>query len=525
MASKNILISDPNYVAEFVRNSEFESMGETRLAVPPDHMALLMRDGELVDVYVGANFSIGGMLARIRAFFGGKHSFSMLLASLKPFSAQLGVKMITRDSVEVTGVAHLELQVDPEKPGNVLGLMSGRQPLSQNDVLRRIAPHFSERVFSRVGAKIEASKLRGNVGVQDLIQADILRETDRVVGDLGIMARIVSVEFALTDTEKDDMARAATEREQQMLDFQLEVARRETERAADSTQLEIRTKVDLAKLEAASEDELNRMVLDSELEFADARETGQRVQEMKALQHEVEILRTEQLAKFENELAEAGHSVEVQRQRLELRKIDLEMQKLERQQASELTKLEQMDQLDVAERSNTIAADKIRSLQNIELEGERASSEMRILEEDAAARRELDKTKAEAQSRVEMMKAGTNMTPEQILAVNAGLSPDVAMVLAEQARAKAAEGESTMALMREFVDRATQDKVTTAQQAQNLASKALDSNVGVAHGAGNVAADGAPIQGGPNSAECPKCGRMNSAHAKFCIGCGNRLRT
>ena len=98
MASKNILISDPDYVAEFVRNSEFESARETRLAVPPDHMALLMRNGEIVDEYRGANFSVGGMLARIRSIFGGKHTFSLLLASLKPFAAQLDVRMITKDS-------------------------------------------------------------------------------------------------------------------------------------------------------------------------------------------------------------------------------------------------------------------------------------------------------------------------------------------------------------------------------------------------------------------------------------------
>ena len=153
MAQENLLISDPDLVAEFARSSAFESIKEKRLVVPPDHMALLMRNGELVDVYRGANFSVGGMLARIRSVFGGKHSFSLLLATLKPFSAQLDFRMITKDSVEVAGMAHLEMQVDPEKPGNILGMMSGRLPLSRDDVLRRIAPHFSERVFGSIGAR------------------------------------------------------------------------------------------------------------------------------------------------------------------------------------------------------------------------------------------------------------------------------------------------------------------------------------------------------------------------------------
>ncbi|MEM9430419.1 MAG: hypothetical protein AAGA32_13100 [Pseudomonadota bacterium] len=526
MAAKNLLISDPSYVAEFVRNSEFQSLTETRMAVAPDHMALLIRDGEIVDVFKGANFSIGGLLARIRSVFGGRHSFALLLASLKPFQVQLDVEMITKDKAPVTGVATLELQVDPEKPANILGLMRARMPLTEGDVLARVAPHFSERVFGAVGAKVTAAELRGNVEVQDLIQGEIMRETDRVIGDLGIYARIVSVEWALTDTERDEMTRAATLREQEMLDFALEVTRRETARAADSSELEIRTKTDLAKLEAASEDELNHLILKSELEFADARETGQRLQEMKALQHEVEVLRTERVAKFENELAEAGHSIEIQRQKLELRKVDLEMQKLERLQSAEITKLEQMDKLDIAARGNEIAAANIRTLQDIELQGQRAQSEMRMLEEDAAARREIDKSSADTLSRVEMMKAGATMTPEQILAVNAGLSADVAMVLAEQARAKAAEGESTMALMREFVDRAREDKITTAEQAQQLGLKALDSNIGVAQGAGGGgAADGSPPPGAAGTIECAQCGRTNAAQAKFCVGCGHRLRT
>ena len=61
------------------------------------------------------------------------------------------------------------------------------------------------------------------------------------------------------------------------------------------------------KLDIENESDLKRVVLSNEIEFADARETGARIAEMKVLEHEINKLKTERLAKFQGELQQATH--------------------------------------------------------------------------------------------------------------------------------------------------------------------------------------------------------------------------
>jgi hypothetical protein len=121
------------------------------------------------------------------------------------------------------------------------------------------------------------------------------------------------------------------------------------------------------------------------------------------------------------------------------------------------------------------------------------------------------------------------MTPEQIMAINAGLSSDVANVLAERARADSSGNQETMAIMREMVKAATDAQVRSEDQARAMFSMGMDGAVGVARGAGG--GSGAPSDSNTPSSmnsgtvECPKCGREISAKARFCVGCGEALRT
>ncbi len=118
------------------------------------------------------------------------------------------------------------------------------------------------------------------------------------------------------------------------------------------------------------------------------------------------------------------------------------------------------------------------------------------------------------------------MTPEQALAINAGLSSDVAAVLVEQARAQASGSTQTMTVMQDMIDAATAAQVRSEDQAREMFRMGMDGAVGVAHGAGGkdapAAASGAAAAS--NMVECQKCGRENKAKARFCVGCGQKLR-
>src|SRR3990167_284643 len=213
MPSEPVVLSDPRMLAEFMRQSEFKAFFEKRFAVPPDYAALLFKNGQLIDAFKGGHFSVGGVVDKLKGIFGGSTHIGMMIADLKPFSVQTALKALSKDKIEIAGVATLELQVDPDKPSNILGMMHGvtrsgsdpetpgRKALSKADVLDRIRPHLSDRVFEAAIGRMNAAEIRGTTGLQDKVQADIMLEVERIVGDLGLIVRAVSLEWAMNTAE------------------------------------------------------------------------------------------------------------------------------------------------------------------------------------------------------------------------------------------------------------------------------------------------------------------------------------
>lgn len=560
MASNPLVLSDPNLLAEFVRESEFKSFFEKRFAAPPDLAALLFRNGQLIDTYKGAHFSVGGIVNALKGAVGGDTHIAIMLADLKPFQIKLPLEAMSKDNVRISGVATLELQLNPEKPANILGLMGGvnrreqdqkkgqgetsttqlpgRKALTRSDVLERIAPHFSDRVIEAVIGRMDAVDIRGETGLQDKIQADMMKEAERVCGDLGLLVRAVSVTWAMNDAEREAFDRARLAREQDALDYQLDLLQREVARQADATEFTIKTKLDLAKLESASEDELAQMVLKSEVEFLDAREMATRRQEMQALAHEIEILRTERAAKMENDLSEAGHLTDLTKEAARLRDTERNIELLDARHIAEMKKVgvltdlelnerQQRMELEIARMAQKQSAENLKTL--MELEGKTKDGDVQrdILAGKAQTEQDISRMKAEADARTSQLQAGAKMTPEQILAINAGLSSDVADVLKEQARANAASDDNTMETMRDLVKGAAEERQSLQQQELDRLNIVMKGATGIAFGAGGKS-DVPNDPGGldpTSTVECPECGRILKATAKYCTGCGHKMRT
>lgn len=552
MASKPLVLTDPNLLAEFVRESEFKSLLEKRFATPPDVAALLFRNGELIDSYKGAHFSVGGIATALKSTVGGSSHIALMLADLKPFQVELPVKAMSKDQIEIVGLATLELQLNPDKPSNILGLMSGvsraedrsksdqalaggRRALSRLDVLERIAPHFSDRVLEAVIGRMNATDIRGETGLQDKLQADMMQVAERVCGDIGVLVRAVSVEWAMNEAEREAFAKAHIERQQIALDYQLELLKREVGRQQDATEVRLTAEVDVAKLENASEDELAHMMLNSEIGLFDARELAVRQQEMKALAHEIEMLRNERAGRMENDLAEAGHTVNLTKEHARLRETEREIEILDAKHLSELKKIgaftdielddrRQRMELDLAKLAQDQALTKLKALQDLDHHGKDRDTDRGIKAADAETRNANARQKAEADARIAQLQAGAKMTPEQILAINAGLSTDVAEVLKEQARSKA--GEGSMETMRELIRGANEERTANQKHTMDILKAGMAGATGVAHGAGGKSSSsGDNLDPSSATIDCPKCDRTLDAKSKFCTGCGHKLRT
>lgn len=570
MASQPLVLTDPNLLAEFVRESEFKGFFEQRFAAPPDLAALLFRDGQLIDAYKGAHFSVGGITEAIKRLFVGTHHIAIMLADLKPFQVTMPLKAMSKDNVEIAGLVTLDLQLNPEKPGNILGLMggvsrqekelkpgeepTGRKALSRFDVLERIRPHFADRVIEAAIGRIYAEEMRGNIGLQDKLQADMMTLAERICGDIGIMVRSTSVEWAMNAVEREQFAKAEIERQQAQLDYQLELMKREVERQSESTKVKIEANVDMTKLQQSSEDELALMVLNSEVRFIDARVGNERRQEMEALQHEIQVLRVERAGRFENELAEAGQVIDLTAEKARLRVVEREIELLDIRHVGEMKKIGaftdleiqgaqerltialrkegQNAELDITDRAQRLARENLAGINEIEGKRADADADRRIKEGDATTRNTIDMRDSDTRARIGQLEAGARMTPEQILAINAGIEPHVAEVLKEQARAQATSQVNSMEIMRQLIDEARADREAERAQTLDVLKAGMAGASGVAHGAGGKDyghVEGEPGIGtaglSPTRVECPKCGKVLMAKANFCTGCGHQMRT
>lgn len=514
MSSRNITLSGPDVLCEYVPVDDVKGFFQQRIGVGPDLMAMLIRDGRVAHVAHGAHIALGGFWRSVKDAVAGTHALRLLIADLKPFTASGVFTAITRDSVPVEGEVVLELQVNPEKPGGVLAFATDHEITPKSVMWERLAPHIGDRVLQAVVRKVDALALRGDTDVQNKVQAEIMAEAERVFGDMGLLVRAVSVNWGFNEEELAEIRKRAEAREQEMLDAKLANFSREIARTAEITTLQLNSDLAEETLKAANENELRQMLLTQELEFVDAREAGARTARMKALEGEIAELKTEQRAKFDLALGEAKNDLDLRRIKMEIESLDRETDKLNREQESALKKLEEMDKLAIAKAAREEQMTSLKGLQDIEIDGESARAGIKDKSLDSEHNRDMDRRRQGDDTKLAELRLKREMTPDQLLAVQAGLSPDVAAVFAERAKAESADTAEKMALMERLIESGAK----TGDQAKFFFEQFKEGVVGVAAGAGGAEKKPSAM------ALCPRCRAENPADAAFCQACAAPLR-
>jgi hypothetical protein len=333
-------------------------------------------------------------------------------------------------------------------------------------------------------------------------------------------------------------------------------------------------------VKVSTEDELKKLILSNELSFIDARETGIRIQQMKTLEHELELNRKQRLDGLKAQLEAEQHAIEMARtggdrrqvaREIELkdRKHDVEttkiggekrdveldiatrermhelavsriqadmrtvtrsVEELDTRQRLALKKLEDLQEIEITDVRQSGQRKSIKELQDIELEAERIRLENTIKGGDAEHRRRLEMAQQASAVEIEKIRLLKDGTPEQILAISAGFSPQVANVLIEQAKAKTVAGGDLMAAMREMVQMAKDNNVQNQEQARFLATQATQGATGVAQGVGHAVAGRPPAAAAretpaaPETTECPQCHRVIPVTDRHCRHCGRPMR-
>jgi hypothetical protein len=525
MPSTNWTLSDDQTLAEYVKLEDFKSISQERIGISPDHIALLMRDGQIVDALTGGHFAFGGVWQRIKDFVGGKHTFRLLVATLKPFMIEGAIEGLSKDNVSIAATAAFELQLNPEKAINILGLMKERDSLTKPDVYTRLAPHLKERIFGTIIKKVDAAEIRGNVLLQDKIQADVMVEVDRLFKDLGVMVRAVSLNWSTNDEERAAIERSKSEREQQMLDFQAERTKRDLTRERQISEFTLQSDLNTEKLKASSEDELRHMFLAQELNFVDAQKEGVRAQELKTLDHELAILNIQRADSYKKALEDALNETERTAIRKKLKQIELEISAMEEEQRIRLIKLKSDTEMDVADRARAAQVRAMRDLGDIE--GESAKRDWEIGREKIMLEQEMSLKGKELErlAEVERLRAQREMTPDQILALAAGQSADVAHVFSDRAKAQGSDFEKREALLREMAQMSREGQLSAADQAKYFIDKAAQTVQSVAASKSNARQEEPAKTASDNTVECSNCHQRIPITDRFCRICGHAMRT
>jgi hypothetical protein len=340
MAPTNITLSDDALLAEYVELNQFKRILEQRVAIGPDMLAMLIKDGEIAEASAGAHLAIGGLWRTLKDAIGGQHAIRLLIADLKPFQLSTSATALSKDNVPIACEFTIDLQVNPEKPANVLGLVKAHGKVTKASVLERLKPNLGERVLNAAVRRVEAMELRGNNPMQDKVQADTMKEVERVASDLGLIARSVSVAWGFNDEEKAAITRRQQEREQEALEREFRILNRSVEREAESTVIKLKADLSVEKAKVDTEDELRRLILSNELNFVDAREVGVRMQQLKALEHELHLNRTQRLDGLKAQLEGEQHAIDMLRMAGGKRGVERDNQLQDRRRDIELDALD-----------------------------------------------------------------------------------------------------------------------------------------------------------------------------------------
>lgn len=425
--------------------------------IGPEEAALVIRDGKALGTYNQARLKTGGtFLDWLKDKTGERPNFRMLIADCAPFTLDIGFgadgaqTLLTRDSLVMMGKASLRLQVDPAHLENLLGMFHGRSLLHREDFAREVADLLFARVLVPQVKTHTAEEIRGNVGFQDKLRTEAMREIEDAYKTVGILVENATFAFALTDRERADIAEASA-----TLVEEGEV--REHERA-------IRKEERTSELESAKR----------ELE-----DNAHHQAEMRAL-----------LQARETQIASATNDLDRQKAQLELRKVQLELDALEMDHQRMQQRLTRLQEIELEEKDTLSALNLKQRKREIEREDEH-------LRAQSDHERRMEVARLDRETKERLLDRYRDLTPDQLLAIQAAESEAVADALAQKFRAEAEKASDA------------------AERTQQMAREHADRMGRVAEAAASA--------GKPAGIPCPRCGAALQPGWKVCPHCATKV--
>jgi hypothetical protein len=237
----------------------------------------------------------------------------------------------------------------------------------------------------------------------------------------------------------------------------------------------------------------------------------------------LEVLNKQRLASYKKSLEDAQNDTERVAIRMQLTKIELEIDQMKEEQKLRLERLREEQAQDLADKIRKRQLEDMRALGVIDAEADervkKSARDDRMLDHEMA----LKAKELERQAEIDRLTLQSKMTPDQILAISAGLSPDVARIFSERAKGEGVDFEKREALLREMVQLSKEGRMASEDQARFFFDKAMQGVPGVAAGR-NPRQDEQPPDAN-DTVECSNCHKRTPVRDRFCRFCGNQMRS
>lgn len=514
---------------------------------------LVFQRGAFCGIVEGGRYDTNGFLKRVN-HFNQTNPTSVVLVDAGDVEFHLeAIKLYSAEHLEVDAMFKAVVRLrDPET--FYVNAFKGRQRLSANYIAGSIADELRAALQSFVGTH-SIESLYNNANMRTEVERQMQLQIEPILERLGLeMVQLRFVDFfcptydplreeqatLFVDTRKTDIDIDRLKLTQRLRKEMSGEKMDQFKNEKDFEDFVRQTEHELGLKDIVRADEMDRLtrqfahernhdLLTQEIEIEGIRSDADRIEARKALDAKLEQFRRERDTQREDRVAEGEAGVKV-------RDLEHEQDMKEAIDAVNLRKQVEDVEHQKAERGQKLDLD--RQTQEQRTEAERLKSRSQASVE--ALMSIMDGAGADKLAEIEKLRTHQNLSPEQIIAMTAADSPDVARALAEKYKAEAAMSDERFKQMETFFAQqqaTSQDSADRMERMLNVSLQQMgltaSTRAQAPSSSQTVVTSGGGIGGGPpvvvnpqqpgTDATCPKCKGKIPSDSQFCPECGKKV--
>ena len=206
-------------VAAFVPPKELTGLARS-VTVGPNEVAVVIRDGEIANVFTEGKAGTRGLGDLLRALAGRGPDIQVLIADTSPFNlsfwleepgapvqpgegSPFGIPAVTSDGQLITAQVNLTLSVEAEGAELLLRLLRGRRAMATSDVALSIKDELLGKVIALELSKHSAGELRGSDDLLRSVYESLRVQLDSTLSGYGLRLVNFFINWGLSQDERE----------------------------------------------------------------------------------------------------------------------------------------------------------------------------------------------------------------------------------------------------------------------------------------------------------------------------------